>query len=192
DAATQKVQAYDGRETAPETARGNRFMQGGKAVAFKDAVNSGLSVGTPGLLRMLEQVHGEHGKLAWARLFEPAIQLAEQGFEVSPRLHAMLDENAELRRQEGSAAYFYDEKGRAWPVGHVLKNAALAQVLRDIAKNGQDAFYQGTVARNMVDAVAAHLVPGDLNLRDLAAYRSIERQPLCAPYKVYVLCGVPP
>src|SRR5690606_12609684 len=77
DAATQKVQAYDGRETAPETARGNRFMQGGKAVAFKDAVNSGLSVGTPGLLRMLEQVHGEHGKLAWARLFEPAIQLAE-------------------------------------------------------------------------------------------------------------------
>lgn len=192
DAATQKVQAYDGRETAPETARGNRFMQGGKAIAFKDAVNSGLSVGTPGLLRMLGQVHGEHGKLEWTRLFGPAIQLAEQGFEVSPRLHAMLDENAELRRQEESAAYFYDEKGRAWPVGHVLKNPALAQVLRDIAKNGPDAFYQGKVARHMVDAVAGHLVPGDLSLRDLARYRSIEREPLCAPYKVYVLCGVPP
>ncbi|NYT85312.1 gamma-glutamyltransferase [Pollutimonas harenae] len=192
DAATQKVQAYDGRETAPGAARSTRFMQGEQAIAFKDAVNSGLSVGTPGLLRMLGQVHAEHGKLEWARLFEPAIELAEQGFEVSPRLHAMLDQNTELRRQAAAAAYFYDEKGLAWPVGHVLKNPAFAQVLRRVAATGPDAFYQGKIAHNIVDAVAGHLVPGDLSLQDLTAYRSIEREPLCAPYKVYVLCGVPP
>jgi len=192
DAVTQKVQAYDGRETAPGTARSNRFMLGGKAIPFRDAVNSGLSVGTPGLLRVLGLAHQAQGKLPWARLFEPAIALAEQGFAVSPRLHAMLVDNTDLPRQPAAAAYFYDDAGRAWPVGHVLKNPALAQVFRDIAKGGPDAFYQGSIARNMVDAVAAHPVPGDLSLEDLAGYQAKAREPVCAPYKIYVLCGVPP
>src|SRR5690606_21436688 len=186
DAATQKVQAYDGRETAPAAARSNRLMLAGKAIDFKSAVNSGLSVGTPGVLRMLEHIHKEHGRLPWARLFEPAIEMAEQGFAVSARLHAMLVDDVELRRQQAAAAYFYDDKGRAWPVGHVLKNPALAQTLREIADQGADAFYSGRIAGNIVDAVAAHLVPGDLSLVDLAAYQAHERDPLCAPYKVYM------
>ncbi|MDS1140686.1 gamma-glutamyltransferase [Pusillimonas sp. SM2304] len=192
DAAAQKVQAYDGRETAPEEARSNRFMQGGNAIPFWSAVNSGLSVGTPGLLRVLGLAHKAHGKLDWARLFEPAIALAEQGFAVSPRLHALLVENTDLRRQTASAAYFYDEKGRAWPVGHILKNPALAQVFRAVAEGGPDAFYQGAIARNLVEAVAGHPVPGDLSLKDLSGYEAKAREPLCAPYKVYVLCGMPP
>ncbi len=192
DAVSGKVQAYDGRETAPGEARGKRFMQGGKAIPFEQAVNSGLSVGTPGLLRMLEQAHAEHGRLSWARLFEPAIALAEQGFAVSPRLHAMLVDNIDLRRQAAAAAYFYDDKGRAWPEGHILKNPALAQVLREVAESGPDAFYRGRIANNMVDAVASHIVPGDLGSQDLAGYHAKTREPVCAPYKVYVLCGAPP
>ncbi|MCC2594914.1 gamma-glutamyltransferase [Pusillimonas sp. MFBS29] len=192
DAQTQKVQAYDGRETAPATARGNRFMLGGEAINFKSAVNSGLSVGTPGVLRMLEQIHNEHGKLPWAQLFEPAIHMAEHGFAVSPRLHHMLVDDVELRRQKASAAYFYDDKGQAWPVGHILKNPALAQTLRELAERGADAFYSGRIANDIVQAVAAHVVPGDLSMDDLAGYRALEREPLCAPYKVYVLCGAPP
>ena len=192
DAQAQKVRAYDGRETAPASARSTRFMLSGQAIPFKDAVNSGLSVGTPGLLRMLGQLHADQGKLDWAKLFEPAIQLAEQGFEVSPRLHALLDDNTELRKQPAAAAYFYDQSGLAWPIGHVLKNPALANVLRSIAAQGPDAFYKGQVASHIVDAVADHLVPGDLSLQDLADYQAIERDPLCMPYKRYELCGVPP
>jgi gamma-glutamyltranspeptidase/glutathione hydrolase len=192
DAASGQLQAWDGRETAPAGARGDRFMEAGKPIPFWDAVNSGRSVGTPGLFGMLWLMHAEQGRLPWARLFEPAIALAEEGFAVSPRLHTLLEQNRELRQQAPAAAYFYNEKGEAWPVGHVLRNPAFAKVLRAVAQNGPVAFYAGSVAQAIVDAVASHPVPGDLSLDDLRNYRAKTRPALCAPYKVYVLCGMPP
>jgi gamma-glutamyltranspeptidase/glutathione hydrolase len=192
DAASRKVQAYDGRETAPAASHSDRFMRQDKAIEFRQAVNSGLSVGTPGLLRVLDLVHDQHGKLAWPELFGSAITLAEQGFPVSARLHALLDESEALRQQPAAAKYFYDPAGKPWPVGHILKNSSLAAVMRTIADQGPAAFYQGDIARNIVDAVAAHPVPGDLSLEDLSAYRAQEHPALCTPYKVYTLCGVPP
>ncbi|NGM87182.1 gamma-glutamyltransferase [Parapusillimonas sp. SGNA-6] len=192
DAASGKVQAYDGRETAPVASRSDRFMREGKAIPFREAVNSGRSVGTPGLLRVLALAHDQHGALPWSHLFGPAITLAERGFPVSPRLHALLNENEALRQQPAAADYFYDEGGMPWPVGHILKNPSLAAVMRRVAALGPEGFYQGDIAQDIVDAVAGHAVPGDLSLEDLSAYRAQERQPLCAPYKVYTLCGVPP
>ncbi|HWL27848.1 MAG TPA: gamma-glutamyltransferase, partial [Burkholderiaceae bacterium] len=192
DAASGKVQAYDGRETAPAASRSDRFMREGKAIPFRDAVNSGLSVGTPGLLRMLALVHDQHGALAWSQLFGPAITLAEQGFPVSARLHALLNENEALRQQPAAAKYFYDAAGIPWPIGHILKNPSLAAVFRRVAAQGPAAFYQGDIARDIVDAVAGHAVPGDLSMDDMSAYRAQERPALCTPYKAYTLCGVPP
>jgi gamma-glutamyltranspeptidase/glutathione hydrolase len=192
DAAAQRVQAWDGRETAPAAARSGRFMQGGSALEFADAVNSGRSVGTPGLLRVLALMHEQHGRLPWADLFEPAIDLAEQGFPVSERLHALLAGQDALRAQRAAASYFYDERGVPWPVGHRLRNPALARTLRKIAVHGPRAFYEGPIAQRMVDAVAAHNVPGDLALQDLAGYQALERDPLCGIYKVYLVCGMPP
>src|SRR5574343_1896555 len=82
----RQVTAHDGRETAPAAARPDQFMgEDGKPLPFDEAVLSGRSVGVPGAVRMLEAVHRQHGALPWARLFEPAITLAEQGFAVSPR-----------------------------------------------------------------------------------------------------------
>jgi len=192
DAEDEVLRVFDGRETAPADANPDRFMQGDQPMTFPEAVNSGLAVGTPGLLRALELLHAQLGELSWGRLFDPAIALARDGFEVSPRLHALIAKNPELREQPAAARYFFDERGRPWPVGYRLQNPELADVFGKIAREGADAFYEGELARDIVRAVARHPVPGDLSLDDLAGYRARERRPLCSVYRVYRLCGMPP
>ncbi|OZI28303.1 gamma-glutamyltransferase [Bordetella genomosp. 7] len=188
-----RMRVYDARESAPAAARADRFMRDGKPLPFKQAVNSGMSVGTPGLLRGLELAHAQQGKLAWRTLFQPAIELAIQGFEVSPRLHAMLAESRdELLAQPAAARYFLGPDGRPWPVGHVLKNPDYAAVLRRVADKGASAFYHGDIAQDIVAAVRAHATPGDLSVADLAAYRARTREPVCGLYRGYRLCGPPP
>ncbi|MER1967757.1 gamma-glutamyltransferase [Castellaniella sp. GW247-6E4] len=186
------VLTYDGRETAPAAARAGRFLRAGEPMDFHEAVNSGRSVGVPGVLRALWRLHQAQGRLPWAELFQPAIHLARAGFPVSPRLHALLAGDRDLPRQAAAARYFYGPDGRPWPVGHVLRNPALADTLARIAREGPDAFYEGPIARDIVAAVAAHPVPGDLSLEDLRDYRALERAPVCMPYRVYRLCGAPP
>lgn len=192
NAADHQLQVYDGRETAPMAARADRFMQQGQPIPFSQAVHSGLSVGVPGMVAMLERLHEQQGRLPWATLFEPAITLAEQGFPVSPRLHALLDLNKELRESPTAAPYFYDAQLNPWPVGYRLRNPEQAKVLRTLAREGAQAFYHGSLARDMVRAVQRHPVPGDLTLDDLARYRAVNHPALCAPYRQYQLCGPPP
>lgn len=191
DAARARVHSYDGREAAPAAVRPERFLRDGQPLPYAEAVNSGLSVGTPGVLRALELAHRRHGRLRWPALFEPAIALAEQGFPVSPRLHAQIAGNRQLFAQEAARAYFYPD-GQPAPVGHLLKNPALAAVLRRIAQDGARAFYEGEIAQDIVAAVQSHPRPGALALDDLARYRAIEREPLCSAYREFRLCGMGP
>ena len=191
DAAHRKIRSYDGRETAPAAARGDRFLVDGKPVSFREAVNSGKAVGTPGLLRVLELAHRRHGRLRWARLFEPAIRLAEQGFPVSPRLHGQIAGNRDLFAQAAAREYFYPD-GEAAKTGYLLKNPMLAEVLRTLAAHGAQAFYRGAIAQDIVDAVRSHAVPGDLSLDDMARYRAKERAPVCGAYQQLRLCGMGP
>ena len=192
------VQAWDGRETAPAQATENLLLNAqGLPLAFHEAVVGGKAVGTPGVLHMLWRVHQQHGKLPWARLFAPAIALAEQGFDVSPRLHASLKADKFLRLDPTARAYFYDAQGEPHPVGHRLRNPALARVLKDIAQRGLPAFYEGDVAQAMVNKVQQHPTnPGLLQRSDLAQYQSKQRTPLCfdhsAQNRVYRICGMPP
>jgi len=192
-AADGQIRTYDSRETAPAAARPDRFLRDGKPLPFEQAVNSGLSVGTPGLLRGLELAHRQQGRLPWRSLFQPAIDLATQGFAVSPRLHALLAQSqAALAAQPAAARYFYGPDGQPWPVGHVLKNPDYAQVLRRVADKGADAFYHGDIAHDIVAAVRAHAKPGDLSVADLAGYRARVRDAVCGDYRGYRLCGAPP
>ena len=193
------VEAYDGRETAPAAATENLFIKAdGKPMAFMEAVVGGRSVGVPGTVRMLELAHKEHGKLPWSQLFQPAITLAENGFLVSPRLHTLLAGETELIRDPVAAAYFYDANGKPWPVGHRLKNPALAQVLRGLAAHGSKALNEGPVAQAIVDKVRQHPTnPGAMSVADLSGYQPVKRQPLCHDMtafdqRVYSLCGFPP
>ncbi|WP_394064322.1 gamma-glutamyltransferase [Alcaligenes sp. WGS1538] len=184
--------SYDGRETAPAASPLDRFELDGKTMSFKQAVNSGRSVGVPGLMRALELMHQDGGRLPWASLFRPAIDLAEQGFEVSPRLHALIADNPGLADKPAARAYFLDEQGRPWPVGHRLRNPAYAQVLKMLAQQGADAFYTGELARDMAAAVAADPIPGDLSEADLRDYRALRREPLCMDWQRWALCGMAP
>jgi gamma-glutamyltranspeptidase/glutathione hydrolase len=188
DEARRRASAYDGREAAPATAQPERFLRpDGTPLPFAEAVGSGRSVGVPGVLRMLEMAHAKHGRLPWRRLFEPAIRLAEAGFAVSPRLHRLLAADPLLRRNPAARAHFYQRGGEALPVGHRLRNPELAAVLRRIAAEGADAFYRGEIARDIVAAAGS-----DLTEEDLAAYRALEREPVCGGYRRHRICGMPP
>ena len=193
DEAARRVSAYDGRETAPAAARPERFLlSDGKPMSIGAAIDSGRSVGVPGLLRAMHLAHAKHGRLLWASLFEPAIRLAEDGFPVSPRLHALIKSDPILQRNAASRSYFYLPDGGPLPVGYRLKNPPFAAVLRRVAREGPDAFYLGSLARDIVAAVATHPRPGDLTEQDLAAYRAVEREALCGSYRAHRICGMPP
>lgn len=194
DAATGAVAAYDGRETAPASARPAMFLtESGAKPGFLDAVVGGRSVGVPGVLRMLELAHGRHGTLPWRRLFAPAIRLAERGFEVSPRLHEMISRAGRLRDFSAARAYFFTEAGRPVPAGATLRNPPLARTMKRIAENGADVFYEGEIARDIASTVrSAAASPGGMTAADIAGYRAKEREPLCRPYRVWRVCGMPP
>ncbi len=192
----RRVQAFDGRETAPAGARTDMFLENGKPLPFDEAVLSGRAVGVPGAVRMLETAHRQHGTLPWGQLFTPAITLAEQGFQVSPRLHTLLQNDPHLRKDPLAARFFYDAKGQAWPVGHVLRNPEYAHVLRRIAAQGSRALHEGPVAQAIVARTAQPPLAGALSLDDLQTYRPREREALCLDHtaraRTYRICGFPP
>ena len=193
-AKTGALDAYDGRETAPATIKPDLFLKpGGERMAFFEAVVGGTSVGVPGLLRMLETAHAEHGKLPWADLFQPAIKLAEEGFKVSPRLARLIAGDGHLKTFDTARAYFYDATGAPRREGAVLVNTAYAETLRAIAEDGADAFYKGAIARDIVAAVAnAPINPSAMTATDMAGYQAKKREPVCLLYRVWLVCGMGP
>ena len=193
DGRTATLAAYDGRETAPAAATPELFLdRNGAPMRFPDAVVGGRSVGVPGTLRVLELLHRKHGRLPWATLFVPAIELAERGFPVSVRLHRALAAEKALARDPDANAYFYQPDGKPHPVGHLLKNPQFAATLRRIAREGPDAFYRGDIARDIVAKIRSHPAnPGDMTEADLAGYAAKARTPVCGPYRAYRICGMP-
>ena len=192
------VEAFDGRETAPSAADEKLFLGAdGKPMSFYDAVVGGRSVGVPGTVRMLELAHKQYGKLPWARLFEPAITLADGGFKVSARLNSLLASEAHLKKDPAAAAYFYRADGSPHPVGATLRNPAFADVLRKIATEGSKALLEGEIAQSIVDKVQKHPTnPGRLSLADLSGYQAVKRAPICSDYRAnakdFRICGFPP
>lgn len=192
DAKSGRLTSYDGRETAPAAARPDRFLRDGKPMGFRAAVNSGLSVGVPGLVRGLELAHKARGRLAWPRLFEPAIRIAKNGFSVSPRLNGLLGWYGAARFSAAARAHYFDGSGSPRAVGHLLKSPELAATLERIATGGADAFYAGPVAEAIVAAVNEASPAGGMTLGDVARYEALERAPVCAGYRGRRVCGMGP
>ena len=194
----RRLEAFDGRETAPAAADENLFLDAqGRPLPIHEAVVGGRSVGVPGTLRMLEAAHREHGRLPWRSLFQPAIQLAEQGFAVTPRLASQAEADPHLRKDPAALAYFYGPDGKAHPAGTVLRNPEFAAVLRRVAAEGADAFYRGAIAQAIVEKVQKHPTnPGKLGLADLAGYQSRKRAAMCHDHRALArelrICGFPP
>lgn len=189
-----RLQAFDGRETAPQAADSELFLDDkGEAMGFWDAVVGGRSVGTPGLFRMLELAHEQHGELAWPQLFMPAISLAEEGFEISPRLAGLIAADSFLDRYPETRSYFLMPDGTPKQEGTLLRNPAYADTLRQVAEDGAKVFYEGPIAADIVAAVqGAEDNPGLLSLEDMAAYEAKEREVLCGSYRDHQVCGMPP
>jgi gamma-glutamyltranspeptidase/glutathione hydrolase len=173
----KKLRTYDGRETAPASAAPDRFMKDGKPMAFLDAAVGGLSVGVPGVLRMLELAHERHGRLPWHELFEPAVRLAEAGSTPSPKFLAALERAPELKKY--------------YPAARIV-NREYAETLRVVARGGARMFYEGDIAKDIVLAVRTHAKPGDLTEQDLLGYRALEREPVCGPYRRWRICSMGP
>ncbi|NDV87241.1 gamma-glutamyltransferase [Aurantimonas aggregata] len=195
DAGDDRLTTFDGRETAPAGATPTLFLDdSGEPLAFMDAVVGGRSVGTPGTVRLLFDTHERHGALAWRDVVQPAIDLAEKGFDVSPRLNALIAEDAaNISRHAATRDYFLGPDGAALPVGHRLVNPAYAETLRAVAAEGPAGFYEGPVAEGIVDTVRnAEGNPGTLALSDLATYEVVEREPVCVDYRDMDVCGMGP
>ncbi|NUW72346.1 gamma-glutamyltransferase [Vibrio mediterranei] len=196
DSKKQRLTTYDGRETAPSAANGDLFLdKNGKPLKFYDAVVGGRSVGTPGTVKLLWDVHQKYGALDWDEVVLPVAQKAEQGFTISERLSMLIENDVDfLTRHPTTAAYFLNKDGTPKTQGTLLKNPDYAQTLRTIAEKGSDGFYKGPVATAIVNAVQKEAAsnPGKLSLADLANYQVKNRQAVCAPYKQYDVCGMGP
>jgi len=184
---TQSVTAYSGRETAPAAAGPDLFQSDGN---FQSLFYGGVPVGVPGVMRMLELAHRDHGRLPWAELFEPAIALAERGFEISPRLYFLLDRAAGNARAEGFLDHYFDESGSALATGTLLVNEEYAATLRLLAEQGADAMYTGPLADAIVDRIHDNTIgEGLMTLEDLAGYRPEKLDALCSAYREWRVCG---
>lgn len=198
DGKSKQISTFDGRETAPSAATPELFFENGKPVKWIDAVIGGRSVGVPGVLHMLHKVHQSKGKLPWKQLFQPAIDLANNGFFVSPRLAKLvaMKMNPGLAQLSPAKSYFYPN-GKAIEEGQLLVNKEYGQTLTIIAEQGIEAFYQGVIAKKIVNAVqGADKAPGGLTLDDLKRYQSKTRPPVCLPYDTdqshYEVCSMGP
>ncbi|WP_342360249.1 gamma-glutamyltransferase [Terrarubrum flagellatum] len=194
DQTRRSLSTLDGREVAPAAATPNLFMGAdGKPMGFMAAVVGGRSVGVPGTPKLLEEAHKRWGRLPWARLFEPALRLADEGFTVSPRLNGLLGMEKALLNDPIARAYFYDADGKPWPVGHVLKNPTFAQTLRALQQGGAKAYYEGGIGKEIIAAVTSHPTnPGGMTSDDLKNYSVEERSAVCGKYRAYTICGMGP
>lgn len=188
---------YDGRETAPLAADEGLFLKQpatqttpAQKMSFVNAVVGGRSVGTPGLVKMLEKAHGEYGHMDWSTLFGPAIDLAEKGFKVSPRLHQLIANVPAVNARPEIARYLFDSSGKPLATDTPLKNKKYAQTLKLIRDQGSDGFYQGKNARDLVERVQNDSNTGKLGLLDLNDYRAKNREAVCAEVFEHKVCGM--
>jgi gamma-glutamyltranspeptidase / glutathione hydrolase len=194
DPGKQRITSFDGRETAPASSRPEMFLDAsGNPRPHLEAIPGGLSVGVPGVVAMLELAHKKYGKLPWAKLFDPAIKLAETGVPVTAKLAGELRDNPQIAAMPDVKRYFTRTDGTLVKAGDTLRNPDLAATFRAIAKGGVKAFYTGEIARAIVAKVRhAPVNPGGMTLQDLAHYRAVERPPVCGNYRQAKVCSMGP
>src|SRR3954469_24442223 len=194
DAKTKRTTSFDGREMAPASATPTMFLDAsGQPRTKADAIPGGLSVGIPGVVKMLWLAHQKYGKLPWAKLFEPAIKLSEEGFPVGPKLARTIKSFSRGASMPDIKAHFYHPDGTPLAEGEIYKNPEYAESLRLIAAGGAKAFYTGEIAQAIVDTVQhAPINQGGMTLGDLAGFKALERPPVCGDYRIWRLCSMGP
>lgn len=183
----------DTRERAPAGATPAMFS----GLSFTQASTSGISVGVPGMVRGTADAVRRWGRLPLARVLKPAIQLADDGFEATPRFvasPACASATSRAKVYPETAEYFCPG-GQPIAVGALVTNKPLAQTLRTIARDGPDAFYSGEIAHGILEGqkrMSAGGRPGTMTLADLQAYEATTRDPVTTTYRGYVVKGMGP
>lgn len=194
DAKSQTLASYDGRETAPAAADENLFFNPDSETpnGFFEAVIGGKSVGVPGIVKVLDKIHGRHGLAPWSSLFDNAIGLSKNGFAVSQRLNRLITFVPKINERAEMAGYLFDQAGKPLAIGHILKNPAYAKTLEDLAEQGADIFYTGALADKMIAASNNDKNPGQLSRQDFAQYQAKQRPAVCSEVFSYKVCGMGP
>jgi len=194
DAKAKRTTSFDGREMAPASATPTMFLDAnGQPRSKGEVIPGGLSVGIPGVVKMLWLAHQKYGKLPWTKLFEPAIKLSEDGFPVGPKLARSVKNFSRGADMPDIKAHFYHADGTPLNEGEIYKNPDYAETLRKIAKEGPDGFYKGEIAQAIVGAVQhAPRQQGGMTLEDLDKYQAKERAPVCGDYREYNVCSMGP
>ena len=188
------VETLDGRETAPAAAGPDWFLDAeGEPLGYRESVMSGLSIGVPANIALAAEAHARYGRLPWADLFAPAIALASDGWEVTDRLILFLDLFEErAKHQPFGRSLFFDADGEPFPIGTRLTNPELAATFAQIAADGPDAFYNGEYAQDLAAAISAATPRAGMVAQDVAEYEAKWREPVCAMYRAYRICGMGP
>lgn len=188
-----KTLAYDGRETAPHSANPDYFLdQNGNLPPLQDIILSTKSIGVPGEVALLYQMHKKHGSLPWKTLLEPAIQLASQGFPMSEHLHTLLKSDASILIKNPDIKSIYFDNDHIMETGKIIKNPAYAASLTIIATH-PESFYQGDLAKEMIAYINLTAGTTPFNLNDFSTYQVKIYPALCSSYrKEYNICSVPP
>ena len=193
DAKTMSLTTYDGLAAAPSRVTAALAQDfDGKTLKSEDVARGGRSVGVPGALSVLKTLHERHGKLPWERLFEPAIQLANEGFPFPRYMHTVLSAPNAAKDHSEMLALYFDADQRVLPLGTVLKNPAYANTMNRIAKQGPAGFLAQGGGAALVAGVQRGAHPSMISEADLRAYRAESREPLCAPFLVYKVCAMGP
>ena len=201
DAGSGTVSTIDGRETAPLAMGARAFLdEAGDPLPFDEAVQSGLSVGTPGTPRTWATALEEFGTWSLSDALQGGIRLADEGFVVDETFRQQTADNEEKFRRFEPTAELFLPNGALPEVGSVLQNADLAETYRLMADKGVDPFYTGDLADEIVRTAqdppeapgVAEVRPGLLELIDLARYEAPLREPTGIEYRGLEVYGMAP
>jgi gamma-glutamyltranspeptidase/glutathione hydrolase len=194
----QRVVTIDHRETAPASTTPQAFLENGKPVDFEQAVASGAAVGVPGTVRGWHEALERYGSMGFAQVLAPAIGVAEKGFRVTPLFSQLTAGNERKFQLYAPTSALYLRNGKAVQPGTLIRNPGMARAYREIAEGGVAAFYEGPIARAIVDAVnkppfapGKRARPGHMTMADLADYEARIRAPLRTSYRGYAIYGMP-
>ena len=183
---TQKVSSIDYRSAAPVAAKSEMFISDNKVQRFGHLVNA-----VPGSVAGLLKAHKDHGSLPLPELLKPSIELAREGFEVSYDLNYVLEWGKEsMLMNETSKKKFYDQSLEPLKVKSIFKQPLLSKTIEKIAMNGKEAFYEGEIAKWIVDESLSN--GGFITIQDMSSYEAKYRKPLVTSYRGYKIVTMGP
>uniref|UniRef100_H3B382 Gamma-glutamyltransferase 5 n=1 Tax=Latimeria chalumnae TaxID=7897 RepID=H3B382_LATCH len=189
DASTGKVKVIIARETAPMRMKPSLLQQ--CTFGPQPAIPGAEWIAVPGELRGYEEAHKNYGRLPWKSLFEPTIKLAEEGFLVPDYLERFLD-SKKFREymRKSSVSHLFLKDGKYLKKGDYLHFLKLAETLKTVAEHGADAFYKGSLTKEMVRDVNNQ--GGNLTLDDFSNYEVKHAEPLNITIGNYTMYFPPP